>query len=309
MRSFHVEGLAAFWAHYSLFNTYSQPKKEDKSSFTPQLTGALPDKLRGLSASLDIALQSSPCVLHVVDIDRELSATEGHASDLDARKDEERRMLETIRTGSFIHASSCLVGCGLITTTPPVIVVLSTSRPLPPGPLSSSLIQRSIEISAPDTNYARILWDNDDDGTFECLSTYLIGLSAREIRYLRESFRNLWKKDEQHEQSSPLDILQSLLPQVENMRSFLQSSGSNGSSSTLPLSSSSIPNVRWEDIGGLESIRKEIMDAVELPLKYPHYFEGHSRRSGILLFGPPGTGTNVLFVQRHTVIFMLIFPK
>lgn len=296
MRSFHVEGLAAFWAHYSLFNTYSRPKKDDNnSSFTPQLTGALPDKLRGLSASLDIARQSSPCVLHVVDIDRELSATEGHASDLDARKDEERRILETIRAGSFFRDSSCLVGCDRITTTPPVIVVLSTSRPLPPGPLSSSLIQSSIEISAPDTNYARVLWDNDADGTFECLSTYLIGVSAREIRYLRESFSTLWKKDEQHEQSSPLDILQSLLPQLETRRSFLQSSGSNGSSSTLPLSSSSIPNVRWEDIGGLESIRKEIMDAVELPLKYPHYFEC-SRRSGILLFGPPGTGANALII-------------
>ncbi len=296
MRSFHVEGLAAFWAHYSLFNTFSQPR-EANSSFTPQLTGALPDKLRGLSAALDLARQSSPCVLHIVDVDHELSSTEGHSADLDTRKDEERRIVEAIRAGSYgpglqttlFHGSSSSVGGSPIMTTPLVIVVMSTSRPLPPGPLSSSILQRSIEISAPDVNYARLLWDNDADGTFEYLSSYLVGLPAREIRCLRESFIPLWKAGGELEQSSPLDILQTLLPELDTRRSFLQSSRSNGSSSTLPLSSSSIPNVRWEDIGGLESIRKEIMDAVELPLKYPHYFEG-SRRSGILLFGPPGTG-------------------
>lgn len=301
MRSFHVEGLAAFWAHYNLFNTYSQPRDDNNTSFTPQLTGSLPDKLRGLSAALDIARRSSPCVLHVVDIDHELSSTEGHAADLDARKDEEQRMLEAIRAGccgpslqsaTFLDSSS-LGGCGRIMTTPKVIVVLSTSRTLPPGPLSSSLLQSSIEISAPDINYARILWDNDVDGTFECLSSYLIGLSAREIRYLRENFSPRWEEDGQLDQSSPVDILQSLLPQLDTRRSFMQSPGRKGSSSTLPLSTSSIPNVRWEDIGGLESIRKEIMDAVELPLKYPHFFEG-SRRSGILLFGPPGTGKTLV---------------
>ena len=292
MRSFHVEGLAAFWAHYSLFNTYSQ-QNYNNVSVTPQLTGALPDKLRGLSASLDIARRSSPCVLHVVDVDHELSAAEGHAADLDTRKDEELRILEAIRAGGSFHDSPSLVGCDRIMTTAPVIVVLSTSCPLPSGPLSSSLLQGSIEIAEPDVSYARLLWDNDDDGTFECLSSYLIGLSANEIIYLRERFKPRWKEVGENEHCSPLDILQSLLPQLETRRSFMQSSGSKGSSSTLPLSSSSIPNVRWEDIGGLDSIRKEIMDAVELPLKYPHYFEG-SRRSGILLFGPPGTGKTLV---------------
>ena len=292
MRSFHVEGLAAFWAHYSLFNTYSQQKYNNASVIT-QLTGALPDKLRGLSASLDIARRSSPCVLHVVDVDHELTAVVGHAADLDTRKDEERRILEAIRAGGSFRDSPSLAGCARNMTTPPVIVVLSTSCPFPCGPLSSSLLHSSIEIAAPDVSYARLLWDSDDDGTFECLSSYLIGLSANEIIHLRERFNPRWKEAGGIEHCSPLDILQSLLPQLETRRSFMQSSGSKGSSSTLPLSSSSIPNVRWEDIGGLDSIRKEIMDAVELPLKYPHYFEG-SRRSGILLFGPPGTGKTLV---------------
>ena len=333
MRTFHVNGLAAFWAHYNLFNTYSTSSSKQivssSSLKSSPLTGALPDKLRGLSASIQIAQQSAPCILHISGIDLELSPTEGHAADVDARKEEERRMLEVIREGTCPPpvgvSSSLLVNNVLDTTTaatddrrghkivaqntflsnsatPRVIIVLSTSKPLPPGPISSTLLQGSIDILAPDDDYARILWDDNMDGTYDSLKPYLLGMSARDIRYLREKFEPRWKEltaqssssnylDTKHPDdppSSPVDVLQSLLPDLETIRSFTQSSGTGGSSSsTLPLSSSSLPNVRWEDIGGLESIRKEIMDAVELPLKYPELFKG-SRRSGILLFGPPG---------------------
>ena len=185
-------------------------------------------------------------------------------------------------------------------TTPRIIVVLSTSNPLPPGPISTSLLQSSIVISAPDENYARILWDNDTDGTFGPLSSSLLGMSGRDIRYLREKFAPRWTEEIDDDDGSDTDtshavnILQSLLPDLETVRSFSQASDNGGSgSNNLPLSSSSLPNVRWEDIGGLESIRKEIMDAVELPLKHPELFKG-SRRSGILLFGPPGTGKTLV---------------
>ena len=57
-----------------------------------------------------------------------------------------------------------------------------------------------------------------------------------------------------------------------------------------------IPNVSWEDIGGLEEVKKELTEAVEWPLKYPEIFEKFTTRppSGILLFGPPGTGKTML---------------
>ncbi|KAL3822763.1 LOW QUALITY PROTEIN: hypothetical protein ACHAXA_009637 [Cyclostephanos tholiformis] len=335
MRSFHVDGLGAFWAHYNLFNTYRQrPTTSNVPPSSSPLTGALPDKIRGLSASLDIARQSSPCVLHVAGIDLELSSTEGHSADPDARAEEERRVLEVIRAVSSdspnvvirndtrnINVAPASVGdadrrgridCDMSLshlTTPRVIVILSTSTRLPPGPLASSLLQRSIAISHPDANYARILWDNDIDGTFDSLSSYLIGMSAREIGYLRQRFAPRWQegamkgeiidcpataiKDHLCKPHTPVEVLQSLLPDLEITRSFTQSSRKGGGSNTLPLSSASLPNVRWEDIGGLESIRKEITDAVELPLKYPTLFEG-SRRSGILLFGPPGTGKTLV---------------
>jgi len=56
------------------------------------------------------------------------------------------------------------------------------------------------------------------------------------------------------------------------------------------------PNVRWEDVGGLEKVKAELNEAVELPLKKPEVFEKMGIRplKGILLYGPPGTGKTLL---------------
>jgi transitional endoplasmic reticulum ATPase len=56
------------------------------------------------------------------------------------------------------------------------------------------------------------------------------------------------------------------------------------------------PSVRWDDIGGLDGVKKELREAVELPLKSPELFERMGVRplKGILLYGPPGTGKTLL---------------
>ncbi|HOX24077.1 MAG TPA: AAA family ATPase, partial [Elusimicrobiales bacterium] len=56
------------------------------------------------------------------------------------------------------------------------------------------------------------------------------------------------------------------------------------------------PNVRWDEVGGLDSVKREITEAVELPLKKPEMFEQMGIRpiKGILLYGPPGTGKTLL---------------
>jgi len=57
-----------------------------------------------------------------------------------------------------------------------------------------------------------------------------------------------------------------------------------------------VPNVRWDDIGGLHDVKLELQEAVEWPLKYPELFEHMDARppKGILLYGPPGTGKTLL---------------
>ncbi|MBO4357010.1 MAG: CDC48 family AAA ATPase [Candidatus Methanomethylophilaceae archaeon] len=56
------------------------------------------------------------------------------------------------------------------------------------------------------------------------------------------------------------------------------------------------PNVKWEDIGALETAKQELKEAVEWPLKYGKVFEHMNAKppKGILLYGPPGTGKTLL---------------
>ncbi|KAI8384516.1 P-loop containing nucleoside triphosphate hydrolase protein [Radiomyces spectabilis] len=56
-----------------------------------------------------------------------------------------------------------------------------------------------------------------------------------------------------------------------------------------------IPNVTWDDVGGLAHVKDDILDTIQLPLEHPELFgAGLKKRSGILLYGPPGTGKTLL---------------
>ncbi|XP_049428068.1 peroxisome assembly factor 2 isoform X1 [Epinephelus fuscoguttatus] len=55
-----------------------------------------------------------------------------------------------------------------------------------------------------------------------------------------------------------------------------------------------IPDVRWEDVGGLQQVKKEILDTVQLPLQRPELLSLGLNRTGVLLYGPPGTGKTLL---------------
>ncbi|KAL5380724.1 Vacuolar protein sorting-associated protein 4 [Paraphaeosphaeria minitans] len=55
------------------------------------------------------------------------------------------------------------------------------------------------------------------------------------------------------------------------------------------------PNIRWEDVAGLEQAKESLKEAVILPIKFPHLFTGKRQPwKGILLYGPPGTGKSYL---------------
>lgn len=55
------------------------------------------------------------------------------------------------------------------------------------------------------------------------------------------------------------------------------------------------PDVKWDDVAGLEVAKESLKEAVILPIKFPHMFTGkRTPWKGILLYGPPGTGKSYL---------------
>ncbi len=57
-----------------------------------------------------------------------------------------------------------------------------------------------------------------------------------------------------------------------------------------------VPNVKWNDVGGIDEIKEALIEAIEWPLKYSELFRKLNTKppKGIILHGPPGTGKTLL---------------
>lgn len=66
--------------------------------------------------------------------------------------------------------------------------------------------------------------------------------------------------------------------------------------STLRDNKVEVPDVKWEDIGGLEETKRELQEMVRYPIEHRHLFErfGMQASRGVLFYGPPGCGKTLL---------------
>ena len=57
-----------------------------------------------------------------------------------------------------------------------------------------------------------------------------------------------------------------------------------------------VPNVSWDDVGGLETVKQELQETVQYPVEHPEKFEkfGMAPSKGVLFYGPPGCGKTLL---------------
>lgn len=87
-------------------------------------------------------------------------------------------------------------------------------------------------------------------------------------------------------------ILEQMAVTQEHFKSALESSNPSALRETVV----EIPNVSWEDIGGLEDVKRELQEVVQYPVEHPEKFEkfGMSPSRGVLFYGPPGCGKTLL---------------
>ncbi|MEM3638892.1 MAG: AAA family ATPase, partial [Candidatus Micrarchaeaceae archaeon] len=185
-----------------------------------------------------------------------------------------------------------------------VIVLAATNRPdaIDPALRRPGRFDREIEIGVPDRNARKEilqihtrnmpLENVDIDELANITHGYTgadISALAREaaMSKLREILPIIIEK-----QSVPNELLLNLKVSMKNFMEAMRSI----QPSALREVFVERPNVHWDDVGGLEKVKKELKEAVDLPLKKPEMFEKIGIRPvrGVLLVGPPGTGKTLL---------------
>jgi len=187
-----------------------------------------------------------------------------------------------------------------------VIVIGATNRPnaLDPALRRPGRFDREIEIGIPDRNARREILQIHtrgmplaDDVDLDKLAEMTRGYTGADLAALcreaaMKAIRRILPSIDFSEEKIPPEILDKL---VVTMKDFM-----NAFKEITPTAlrevEIEVPNVRWEDIGGLEDVKRQLIEAVEWPLKYPDKFERMGIRppKGILLYGPPGCGKTLL---------------
>ena len=186
-----------------------------------------------------------------------------------------------------------------------VIVLAATNRPeaIDPALRRPGRFDREIEIGVPDRNARKeilqihtrnmpLAKDVDLDELANITHGYTgADLSALVREAAMATLRSILPKiiDKQH---IPAEILNELQVTKEHFMEALR----NIQPSALREVFVERPNVHWSDIGGLDKVKEELKEAVELPLKKPEAFEKMGIRpvKGVLLVGPPGVGKTLL---------------
>ena len=189
-----------------------------------------------------------------------------------------------------------------------VVVIAATNRPdsIDPALRRPGRFDREIEIGIP-----------DDEGRFDILSIHTRGMpidkkvDLKQISKITHGFvgadlevlakeaamRSLRRilADEEidlDEEKISSEILQKIQISSEDFRDALK----EVSPSALREVQVQIPDVSWDDVGGLDALKDELREAVEWPIKHKEVYDyvNVEAPKGILLHGPPGTGKTLI---------------
>ncbi|NYZ79293.1 CDC48 family AAA ATPase [Candidatus Micrarchaeota archaeon] len=187
-----------------------------------------------------------------------------------------------------------------------VIVIGATNRPnaIDPALRRPGRFDREIELGVPDRNSRKEVLQIhtrnmplDTDVNLDELANVTHGFTGADISSLSKeaamkSMRRILPKINLEEEFVPPQILEEMKVTRDDFFNAMR----DIQPSALREVFVEIPNVKWEDVGGLEDVKRELKEAVELPLKSPEKFTKMGIRPvrGILLVGLPGTGKTLL---------------
>ena len=187
-----------------------------------------------------------------------------------------------------------------------VVVIAATNRPdsIDPALRRPGRFDREIEIGIP-----------DNDGRFDILSIHTRGMPINEKVNLKQisktthgfvgadleilskeaamrSLRRILPEIDLEEDKISSEILQKIEINNDDFREALK----EVRPSALREVQVQIPDVNWDDVGGLDELKDELREAVEWPVKHKEAYDyvDVEAPKGVLLHGPPGTGKTLI---------------
>ena len=191
-----------------------------------------------------------------------------------------------------------------------VIVISATNRPnaIDPALRRPGRFDREIEIKVPDkkgrqeilqihTRNMPLLSEGDEMVKIEKIASVSHGYVGADLEYLckeaaMKCLRRLLPELNLEEEKIPPETLDKLIVNSEDFTKALVEVTPSGMREVFIEN----PDVKWEQVGGLAEVKRELMEAVEWPMKYPALYDklGHKMPRGILLHGPSGTGKTLM---------------
>ncbi|KAH9700436.1 cell division control protein 48 [Citrus sinensis] len=187
-----------------------------------------------------------------------------------------------------------------------VIVIGATNRPnsIDPALRRFGRFDREIDIGVPDEvgrlEVLRIHTKNmklSDDVDLERIAKDTHGYVGADLAALcteaaLQCIREKMDVIDLEDETIDAEILNSMAVSNEHFQTALGTSNPSALRETVV----EVPNVSWEDIGGLENVKRELQETVQYPVEHPEKFEkfGMSPSKGVLFYGPPGCGKTLL---------------
>ena len=187
-----------------------------------------------------------------------------------------------------------------------VIVISATNRPnaIDPALRRPGRFDREIEIKVPDkkgrNDILAIHTRNmplSDDVDMTKIAGVSHGYVGADLEYLckeaaMKCLRRLLPELNLEDEKIPPETLDKLIVNGEDFQKALIEVTPSGMREVFIEN----PDVKWDEVGGLTDVKRELQEAVEWPMKYPALYDklGHKMPRGILLHGPSGTGKTLL---------------